>query len=188
VHAVRAAGGPANDARVPDAARGGGSRASRAPIYPREAPGQWKKALAVLLLRSGLDRLAVFGEGQALRSFFRERHVAFDDLGEDWPAEPDSHTLYLGETTTPVPAQMQTAARLRLALFSKPADSPLLPGVYQTAGEQGGRIWKVTLPGLLDDPGHDPRALETLTEIFRQTLAPPFSSATETSPQTTSTP
>ncbi len=64
-------------------------------VYPREEPGAWRKQFAALLARSGIRRVAVFGHWKNPANFLRERKVAFEDLGDDWPAQPDARTLYL---------------------------------------------------------------------------------------------
>ena len=150
-------------------------------VYPREGPDEWKKTLAARLTRSGLQRMAIFGAGRALRQFLRARQVVFEDLGKDWPAEPDPRTLYIGETPTPAPPRFNEARDLRLVLFLTNPGDPMLPGVFQTVDARGD-LWKVTLPDLLDHPSQDPRAQATLAEIFRQALEPRPTSFTETNP------
>jgi hypothetical protein len=147
--------------------------------YPREEPDAWKKMVAAGLARSGLHRLAVFGGSQGLREFLRERNVPFDDLGADWPTEPDTHTLYLAEidpkqdasTSMSAPKQFGELSGVRLMLFAPSVFDPLPPSVYQIADPAGGSIWKVTLPGLFKNPGSQPQNLELLSEIFQQALA-----------------
>ena len=141
-------------------------------LYPRAAPDGWRKTVAAQLARSGLRRLAVFGDGPAIRRFLHERQVPFEDLGQDWPARTDPRTLYLGETPIPAPPRLDDAPGLRMVVFSTRTDSGLLPGFYQSAVANGASVWKVTLSGLLDGLSDDPRAQQTLAEIFRLALPP----------------
>ena len=165
-------------------------------VYPREEPGAWKKQFAALLARSGVRRVAVFGGSKNTAGFLRGQKVAFDDLGGDWPAEPDAHTLYLGsvfpkpgESGPPsLPRAFGETPGVRLVLF-EPWDTEVLPpGVYQSANAAGGGVWKVTLPDLFAGIGQDdPHALETLTTLFEQVLTP-NRNATGNNPEPTPTP
>ena len=158
-------------------------------VYPPEEPGGWKKTLAASLSRHGWRRLAVFGEAAALREFLRARDVRFDDLGEDWPAEFDRRTLYVGETRAPVPPRFADFPGSHAVLFTPLADVALLPrGIYQTADAAGGSLWKVMLPDLFTHIGSDPGAQEILAEIFRRALEPRAHATNETNPDQTPNP
>ncbi len=164
-------------------------------VYPREVTGAWQKQFAALLARAGIRRVAFFGRWKNPANFLRERKIPFDDLGDDWPTEPDAHTLYLGsgvlkanksERLT-VPKAFSDTPGVRLVLF-EPWDTEVLPpGVYQTAGAAGGGVWKVTLPDLFVGDGYEPHDLEILTTLFEQIL--PFRQpATGDDPGPTPTP
>ncbi len=113
--------------------------------YPRMEPDAWKKMLATLLTRSGLRRLAVFGDGQGLKRFLRERKVVFDELGEDGPETPDAHTIYVGELlargedAANTPKWVGEQPGLRLVLFAPFAQPQMPPGVYRTVRRHGRR-------------------------------------------------
>lgn len=176
------------------AADSGTSSASRSLtliVYPAAEPDAWKKTFAARLSRSGLRRLAVFGEGTALRQFLRLRKVAFEDLGQEWPGEFDGQTFYLGETSAPAPPRLADLPGTRLVLFKSQADEPILPaGVYQSSVGEGGSVWKVTLPNLFVLPGSHPDAEATLDEIFRAALEPrpPVHTESQTVPATVFSP
>lgn len=165
-------------------------------VYPRDEPDGWQKQFTALLARSGIRRVAVFGRWKNPGGFLRNRKVAFDDLGDDWPSRPDPHTLYLGSgvlkatenAPLSVPPVFHEVPDVRLVLF-EPWDTEVLPpGVYQTAGATGGGIWKVTLPDLFVGAGlNEPHALEILTTLFEQVL-PSRPPATGDNPEPTPNP
>jgi hypothetical protein len=140
--------------------------------YPAQKGPEWRQTLTARLAQSGLERLAVFGSGQTLRTFLRERRVDFDDLGKDWPAAATRAALYLGDTPPPMPARITSVEGLRFALFLPSEGSALLPGVYHTNDAHGGCLLKVTLPGVLAHLSSNVRGQQTLAEIFRLALAP----------------
>ena len=165
-------------------------------VYPREEPDAWQKQFAALLARAGIRRVAVFGRWKNTGGFLRNRKVAFDDLGDDWPSKPDAHTLYLGSGVSKaaenaplsVPTVFNEVPGVRLVLF-EPWDMEVLPpGVYQTVSATGGGVWKVTLPDLFVGGGvNEPHALEILTTLFEQVL-PSRQPATGDNPEPTPNP
>ena len=148
-------------------------------VYPVEEPDAWKKMLATRSSHTGLYRLAVFGEAKGARQFLRSRNVSFEDLGSDWPTDPEPGTLYVADLpTAPVPRRTDATRGTRWLIFTTTEATPLPPGVYQRMEVDGGEVCKVTIPDLFNDPDDHPDRLATLAEIFRIVLEPrPLSSA-----------
>ena len=103
-----------------------------------------------------------------LRQFLRNRHVEFDDLGVDWPAEPTARTLYIAENPPVRPSRIASTDGWRLISFlpSTPGEDDL-PSVYRSVDTRGGIISKVLMPGLIEHLSDDPRSERTLGEIFQ---------------------
>lgn len=153
-------------------------------VHPHEEPDAWKKSLSAWLTRGGLHRLAVFGEAGEIREFLRARKVAFDDLGGEWPTDPEQGSLYVAV----VPPSALAARRpggtrgTQWLIFTTSEATSLPAGVYQRVDAAGASVCKVTLPGLFDHPENHPERLETLREIFRMALEPRPASSSDDPP------
>lgn len=133
-------------------------------VYP---PFDWAP-ITRKLKKDGL-RLLVFGEDEALRSFFKAREIEFADNGDHPPARLERDTLAVGALS---PKEwLERKDRLApegggLIVFVTADDG--LPGVYtQAAGE--GTLTKVTLP-VLSRLAHDPRGEDLLFQLIEQHL------------------
>ncbi len=168
----------------PPAARAGGELVLPMTVYPAEEPDTWKKTVAVRLSRAGLRRMAVFGEAKGVRRFLRAKNVAFEDLGGDWPDNPEPGTLYVADLpacATTVRWTNETHGS-RWLIFTTAESALLPPGVYQRVEAGGGSVCKVTLPDLFDAPDDHPDRLASLAEIFRLALEPRTTNPTENPP------
>ena len=135
-----------------------------------EEPVALAGTLAAELAKRDL-RLAVFGKSPALRAFFAQRKVEFEDLGPERPETFNSKLLYAAEvplTRTPDawPPREAVRAGAKLFLFT-PKNSPLA-GVFTTPIGSG-FVVKVSLPILVNLPRSPLRQTE-LVELFRGTL------------------
>lgn len=124
--------------------------------------------MARTLRKDGL-RILVFGEGEALRAFFKTREVEFADNGENLPDRLDRDTIAVGSLSAKDWADgKDRIAREGGGLIVFVADSGALPGVYERqAGE--GAITKVTLPAP-GAPAQDPRGEELLFQLIERHL------------------
>lgn len=133
-------------------------------VYPRF---DWAP-ITRKLKKDGL-RILVFGEDEALRSFFKAREVEFADNGDNPPGSLDRDTLAVGVLSAKDWADRKdrlTPEGGGLIVFVAGADA--LPGVYtQPAGE--GAISKVTL-GTPEKLAQDPRGEELLFQLIEQHL------------------
>lgn len=135
-------------------------------VYP---PGFSKEALAAW----SKDRnLHVFGKSSSLRRFLKTQQIEFTDEGEEFSLPSDASgekEFYVGDATAAEITKCfppHSSWPGRVAVICE--DSPLLPGVYESARGRG-RLLKVTLP-LLETLGSNPQNQKTFLHIL-DTLA-----------------
>lgn len=135
-----------------------------------EGPAALAGTLSAELAKRDL-RLAVFGESPALRAFFAQRGIPFEDLGPERPETFNPKMVHAAEvplTRTPDawPPRDAVRAGAKLFLFT-PKPSPLA-GVFTTPIGSG-FVVKVSLPILVNLP-RSPLHQTELVELFRGTL------------------
>lgn len=143
-------------------------------VFPKMAAGELARVLGAEQKAAG-SRLAIFGKSPALREFFKDQKIGFEDLGEEYPKEFSSGLVVLGEVTA---ADLEThrpaGGAGRAILFVRGARQP--PGVYQTITPTGS-LTKVTLP-LLFGLADNPQNRNLFLDLIKQQLHPAGSAAT----------
>jgi hypothetical protein len=137
---------------------------SRVWVYP---PLNWRPVARKFKEES--PRLVVFGRSEALRTFLKQRGLAFADQGEAVPEKLEAGVLAVGGLPDKIWRESKprlTAEGGRLVVFVDGA--PGLPGVYTTVNGAG-VITQITLP-VLDALAEDPRAEDTFFQIIEQHL------------------
>lgn len=137
-------------------------------VFPKLVPGEPARALETAE-KSGGTRLAIFGQSPALRAFFRDQKITFEDLGAEFPRDFPSRLLVLGEVTaTELERRRPTGASGRAIFFTTGAWQPR--GVYQTTTPEGS-LTKVTLP-ILSDLADNPQNQALLLDLLKHQLDP----------------
>lgn len=137
-------------------------------VFPKMAPGELARSVEAAE-KTGASRLAIFGKSPALRAFFKDQKIGFEDLGEEFPKEFSSGSLVLGEVTAAdLETHRPTGASGRAILFASGTRLP--PGVYQTITPEGS-LTKVTLP-LLPGLADNPQNRNLFLDLIKQQLNP----------------
>lgn len=147
-----------------------------------KAKGEWRPASEMIFVVyppdflkgelqdiAGATRLHLFGDDKRLRDFLNGQEVKFDEIGAEFPENPETNQVYAGCAGAKELSQWLAAhATWQGSLLVFCEDSNLLPGVFIDSRRER-RLAKVTLP-LLDNLSSDPRSQKTLTEIFNNII------------------